>query len=323
MSEGRDGEHLVHDAKAAEVGGFRVRRALPRRGMRTVGAWCFADHMGPEVVTETSGLDVGPHPHIGLQTVTWLVEGAALHTDSLGSEQIIRPGQLNLMTAGRGIVHAEESVRVQSRSGTGTMHGVQLWVAQPSATREGASAFAHHGDLPAIDGGHGSATVFIGEYADAVSPARTDTPLVGIELDLRAGRSRWPLRPDFEYAVYVVSGDVVIEGATAATQDVHSSTPRARAIPAGEGQLVDLRVHHDELTIEVPHSARLLLLGGEPLGEPLYMWWNFVGRSREEIAQASSDWAEYVETGARSDFGTARFDRVTSTLAPIPAPALL
>ncbi|MFZ4511938.1 MAG: pirin family protein, partial [Candidatus Nanopelagicales bacterium] len=134
-------EALVHDAKTAEVAGFRVRRALPRRGIRTVGAWCFADHMGPELVTETSGLDVGPHPHIGLQTVTWLMEGAVLHTDSLGSEQLIRPGQLNLMTAGRGIVHAEESVRAHSTSGssTATMHGVQLWIAQPSATRDGAS----------------------------------------------------------------------------------------------------------------------------------------------------------------------------------------
>ncbi|MFM1964622.1 MAG: putative signal peptide protein [Actinomycetota bacterium] len=321
MSEARDGEHLVHDAKAAEVGGFRIRRALPRRGMRTVGAWCFADHMGPEVVTETSGLDVGPHPHIGLQTVTWLVEGAVLHTDSLGSEQLIRPGQLNLMTAGRGIVHAEESVRAQSTSGTGAsmMHGVQLWVAQPSATRGGASDFAHHADLPRIDVGHGSATVFIGEYADAVSPARTDTPLVGIEADLRAGASRWSLRPDFEYAVYVISGDVVISGAAASTD----TPPAIPVIPAREGQLVDLRVHRDELTIDVPHAARLLLLGGEPLGEPLYMWWNFVGRSREEIVQASSDWAEYVETGARSGSGTARFDRVASTLAPIAAPALV
>jgi quercetin 2,3-dioxygenase len=298
---------LVHDAKAAEVGGFRVRRALPRRGMRTVGAWCFADHMGPEVVTETSGLDVGPHPHIGLQTVTWLVEGAVLHTDSLGSEQLIRPGQLNLMTAGRGIVHAEESVRAP-----GTLHGVQLWVAQPSDTRDGGSAFAHHADLPRIEVGHGVATVFIGEYADAASAAQTDTPLLGMDLDLRAGISRWPLRADFEYAVYVISGDAIVHSAVA-----------DGAIPAREGQLVDLRVHGEEITIEVPHTARLLLLGGEPLGEPLYMWWNFVGRSREEIAQAAQDWAAYVDTGARSTADTERFTRVSSTLAPIAAPALV
>lgn len=310
---------LVHDAKVADVGGLQVRRALPRLGLRTVGAWCFADHMGPEVVTESSGLDVGPHPHMGLQTVTWLIDGAVLHTDSLGSEQLIRPGQLNLMTAGRGIVHAEESVRARSASSPadsptqGTLHGVQLWIAQPSATRDGASAFAHHHDLPRIDVGHGSATVFIGEYADAVSDAHTDTALVGVDLDLRAGTSVWPLRADFEYAAYVISGEVAIHGA------VHSTS--ALSIPAHEGQLVDLRVHGDEIRIEAPRSARLLLLGGEPLGEPLYMWWNFVGRSRDEIAQAARDWSGYVDMGARES--TARFERVASTLAPIAAPALI
>jgi len=298
-------DSLVHDAKDAEVGGFRVRRALPRRGMRTVGAWCFADHMGPEIVTETSGLDVGPHPHIGLQTATWLVDGAVLHTDSLGSEQLIRPGQLNLMTAGRGIVHAEESTRTRT-----TLHGVQLWIAQPSDTRDGPSAFAHHADLPNIDVGHGEATVFIGEYAGVVSGASTDTALVGIDASLRSGSSTWALRPDFEYAVYVISGTVAVE--------MSGMSHHAR-----EGQLVDLRAHADEMTLRVAESTRLLVLGGEPLGEPLYMWWNFVGRSRDEIAQASADWTAYVETGPRSTSATARFDRVTSTLAPIPAPALV
>ena len=298
---------LVHDAKAAEVGGFRVRRALPRRGLRTVGAWCFADHMGPEVVTETSGLDVGPHPHIGLQTVTWLVEGAVLHTDSLGSEQLIRPGQLNLMTAGRGIAHAEESVRAQS-----TLHGVQLWIAQPSSSRDGASAFAHHAELPRIDVDHGTATVFVGEYAGAVSSARTDTALIGIEADLRTGSSVWTLRPDFEYAVYVISGAVAIHDAS-----------RPGTLIAREGQLVDLRAHGEEITLAVGEATRLLVLGGEPLGEPLYMWWNFVGRSRDEIAQAAQDWAAYVDTGARATEGTERFRRVTSTLASIPAPVLV
>jgi redox-sensitive bicupin YhaK (pirin superfamily) len=274
--------------------------------------------MGPELITETSGLDVGPHPHIGLQTVTWLVDGAVLHTDSLGSEQLIRPGQLNLMTAGHGIVHAEQSVRAQSTSGSGTatLHGVQLWIAQPSATRDGVSGFSHHAELPRIDVGHGTATVFIGEYAGALSDAHTDTAIVGIEADLHAGASTWSLRPDFEYAVYVVAGEVVIGGAT----DNRLATP---VLHAREGQLIDLRVHGDELTIEVPSAARVLLLGGEPLDEPLYMWWNFVGRSREEIAQASHDWAAYVETGAGSAASTPRFDRVQSALAPIAAPALI
>lgn len=300
-------DSLVSDAKVAEVGGFRVRRALPRRGLRTVGAWCFADHMGPEIVTESSGLDVGPHPHIGLQTVTWLVDGAVLHTDSLGSEQLIRPGQLNLMTAGRGIAHAEESMRAP-----GALHGVQLWIAQPSDTREGASGFAHLADLPQLEIGHGTATVFIGAHAGAVSSARTDTALVGLEADLRAGSSTWPLRADFEYAVYVISGVV----------SIHDSS-RPEGLVASEGQLVDLRLHGDEMTLAVSDEARVLILGGEPLGEPLYMWWNFVGRSREEIAQAAQDWAAYVATGARASEGTERFRRVTSMLDPIAAPALI
>lgn len=306
---------LVYDAKDAEVAGFRVRRALPRRGLRTVGAWCFADHMGPEVVTETSGLDVGPHPHIGLQTATWLVDGAVLHTDSLGSEQLIRPGQLNLMTAGRGIVHAEESSRTLAGAGPSTLHGVQLWIAQPTTTRNGGPAFNHHADLPAIDTGHGVATVFIGDYAGAASAARTDTPLLGIDAELTAGSSTWALRPDFEYAVYVITGGVAIEGPG-------TGSPLAAVQHAREGQLVDLRVHSGEMTLRVADDARILILGGEPLGEPLYMWWNFVGRSRDEIAQASQDWAAYVETGARSTASTARFNRVPSPLAPIPAPGL-
>jgi redox-sensitive bicupin YhaK (pirin superfamily) len=304
---GADGDALalVHDARAAEVGGAHVRRALPRRGLRTVGAWCFTDHFGPEIVTETSGLDVGPHPHIGLQTATWLLDGAVLHTDSLGSEQLIRPGQLNLMTAGRGIVHAEESVRAP-----GTLHGVQLWIAQPSHTRDGGSAFAHHADLPHIDVGHGHATVFIGGYAEAESTAHTDTPLLGIDADLRTGTSTWPLRSDFEYAVYVIAGEVVIRQGS-------------MSIPAREGQLVDLRTHAGEMSLDVAQSAHVLILGGEPLGEPLYMWWNFVGRSREEMAQAAQDWAGYVDTGARSTADTERFARVMSHLDPIPAPALV
>src|SRR4051794_32278287 len=127
----------VTDGREAVVGRIPVRRVLPRRNRRTVGAWCFADQMGPEEVTETAGLDIGPHPHIGLHTVTWLVDGAVLHRDSLGSEQVIRPGQLNLMTAGHGVVHAEEAVDTYR----GRLHGVQLWVAQPAATRDGSAAF--------------------------------------------------------------------------------------------------------------------------------------------------------------------------------------
>lgn len=287
----------LHDAKVAEVGGFTVRRALPRRGLRTVGAWCFVDHMGPEIVTETEGLDVGPHPHIGLQTVTWLVEGAVLHRDSLGSEQLIRPGQLNLMTAGRGIVHAEEASRAP-----GTLHGVQLWIAQPEATRDGGSAFAHHGELPQVDLGHGVATVLVGAFAGETSDAKVDTPLMGVDAALGRGTSTWPVRPDFEYAVYVLEGAII----------VHDH------VTVAEGQLIAFGSGHDALTVRVPERARVLFLGGEPLGEPLHMWWNFVGRSRADIIDAQREWDRYISDG-ESD----RFTRVDSPLAAIPAPALL
>lgn len=289
----------LYDAVAASVGGFTVRRALPRRGLRTVGAWCFADHMGPELVTETQGLDVGPHPHIGLQTVTWLVDGAVLHRDSLGSEQVIRPGQLNLMTAGHGIAHAEEAVPTYR----GTLHGVQLWIAQPDGTRDGGSAFAHHATLPEVDLGHGSGTVLVGEFGDAVSDAKVDTALTGLDAAVVAGSSTWPLRPDFEYALYCLTGSALVTG------------PGVEGATVGEGQLLDLGRGRAEIVVTTSGPTRLLLLGGEPLGEPLVMWWNFVGRSGDEIERAAAAWARY----GRDD---ERFGRVGSQLAAIPAPAL-
>src|SRR3954464_1224743 len=170
----------ISDSRDEVVGKVRVRRALPRKGRRTVGAWCFADHMGPADVTENSGLDIGPHPHIGLQTVTWLVDGQALHRDSLGSEQVIAPGQLNLMTAGAGVSHAEEATGHYR----GTLEGIQLWVAQPDVTRSGAPAFEHHTDLPQCDLDGGVGPVLLGDSAALASPPRHDTELVGVELAL-------------------------------------------------------------------------------------------------------------------------------------------
>jgi len=169
----------LSDSRDEQVGKIRVRRALPRKGRRTVGAWCFADHMGPADVTENSGLDVGPHPHIGLQTVTWLTDGQVLHRDSLGSEQVIKPGQLNLMTSGSAVTHAEEATGHYR----GTLEGIQLWVALPEASRHGAASFEHHADLPQTDLEGTVATVLVGAFADLSSPARHDTPWSG---------STWP-----------------------------------------------------------------------------------------------------------------------------------
>ncbi|HWE70547.1 MAG TPA: pirin family protein [Acidimicrobiales bacterium] len=261
----------ITESRLARVGSVQVRRALPRRQRRTVGAWCFVDHMGPMTVSDDTGMDIGPHPHMGLQTVTWLLAGEIEHHDSLGSEQVIRPGQLNLMSAGFGIAHAEE------RTGhyRGEMEGVQLWVAQPEATRNGAGEFEHHPELPRVDLGGGIATVLVGEFEEAVSPARRDTDLVGIELDLLAG-VELPLRPTYEYALVVLDGQMMLG---------------EQAI--SPGHLAYLGEGRDEIGLPASGGrARALLLGGVPFDEPLLMWWNFVGRSREEFEVAYRDWAE-------------------------------
>jgi redox-sensitive bicupin YhaK (pirin superfamily) len=279
----------ITDSHEAQVGRFTVRRALPRRGRRTVGAWCFADHMGPADVTEGSGLDVGPHPHMGLQTVTWLLDGQALHKDSLGSEQLISPGQLNLMTAGNAVTHAEEATGHYR----GTLEGIQLWIAQPETTRHGAAAFEHHADLPRAEFAGAIATVLVGTFAGAASPARNDTELVGVDLAVR-GLSTVPLRPDFEYAAIVMRGRVTIGGE-----------------PIVPGRLAYLGTGRDELAMDADDAARVILLGGVPFDEPLLMSWNFVARTRTELDAAYASWR------AQDD----RFGRVDSRLAVVPAPS--
>jgi redox-sensitive bicupin YhaK (pirin superfamily) len=280
----------VTDSHEAAVGRFVVRRALPRRGRRTVGAWCFADHMGPAAVTEDSGLDVGPHPHMGLQTVTWLLDGQALHRDSLGSEQLVAPGQLNLMTAGHGVSHSEEATGHYR----GELEGVQLWIAQPESTRDGPPAFEHHAELPRVDLRHGVATVLLGDLGTTTSPARRDTPLSGVELDLHRGVTDLPLRAAWEYAVVVLRGAVVVDD--------------ERLTPGHLGYLGDGR---QELTATVDARSRVLLIGGEPFGEDVLMWWNFVARTRAELTAAYRSWQAE----------DARFGVVASPLTRIPAPA--
>jgi redox-sensitive bicupin YhaK (pirin superfamily) len=283
-------------SKDRVVGAHAVRRALPLRQRRTIGAWCFADHLGPLSAEENSGLGIGPHPHTGLATVTWLVEGELLHRDSLGTEQPISPGQLNLMHAGEGIAHAEEHV-----AGAGgaqrPMHGIQLWVAQPEVTRHGAPGFEHHAELPRVEQAGGVATVLLGSLLDAASPARTDTPLLGAEL-LLSGPSSWPLPPAYEVGVVVLSGAVAVDD-----------------IVATPGHLAFLGTGRDELVLDALEPTRLLLLGGEPFEAPLVMWWNYVGRSKAEMLAAHEAW----EAGPDSDDG-GRFGTVASRLPRIPSP---
>jgi redox-sensitive bicupin YhaK (pirin superfamily) len=287
--EDHGGVELV-EPREATVGTMTVQRVLPRRQRRTVGAWCFVDVFGPALVDEQGGIDIGPHPHTGLHTVTYLTDGQVLHRDSLGSEQVIRPGQVNLMTAGNGVAHAEEPTGHYR----GQLHGVQLWVAQPEETRHGEAAFEHHAELPQVEVDGALATVLVGELAGATSAARQDTPLLGADLQLAPGRTDVPLNPSYEHLVLALDGTVLLEGR-----------------PLTAGRAVYLPLGREQVELEAPERARVLLLGGVPLGEELLMWWNFVGRTRAEIVQAARQWALEEED---------RFGRVSSSLDRVPAP---
>jgi len=279
-----DGE--VTSARLARVGDIEVRRLLPLRRRRSVGAWCFVDHYGPMSVDGVAGMQVPPHPHIGRQTVTWLIEGSVLHRDSLGSEQMIRPGQLNLMTAGAGIAHSEESPADHDPS----LHGVQLWLALPDAHRQAAPDFGHYADLPALRFGGLGVTVFAGSLAGVTSPARVYSPLVGAEIGAGAGaRGTVPLAPRFEHVIFVACGTAAADGTGLAP-----------------GSLLYVGTGRQAITIDARAGARLFLLGGEPLGETLLMWWNFVGRTPDDIVAAARDWARGSRFGEVKGYRGAR-----------------
>jgi redox-sensitive bicupin YhaK (pirin superfamily) len=285
------GEPDITPARVARVGDIEVRRLLPLRRRRSVGGWCFVDHYGPMSVDGVAGMQVPPHPHIGLQTVTWLLEGNVLHRDSLGTEQLIRPGQLNLMTAGRGIAHSEESPADHDPS----LHGVQLWLALPDPVRQAAPAFEHHADLPELRVGGFEATVFAGSLAGAESPATVFSALVGAEIRARTDtRGRIPLAPSHEHVLFVARGSAGADGAALAP-----------------GRLLYLGTGRESVTVAATEGSTLFLLGGEPLGEPLLMWWNFVARTPEEIAAAAASWRD----GRLGAIGGYRGD-------PMPAPPL-
>lgn len=272
-----------------------VRRTLPHKAHRMVGAWCFLDHYGPDDIKETGGMWVPPHPHTGLQTVTWLFEGLGRHTDSLGSDQLIRPGQLNVMTAAHGICHAE----VSPDDAPATLHGVQLWVVLPDADRDTAPAdFVHLAELPVFESGGATVTVMMGTVAGHTSVAPTFTPLVGAEVRLTAGASvELPLEAGFEHAVLAVDGDVEVDGTT---------VERHRLAHLGNGS--------QTLRLEARRETTVLLLGGEPFDEEIVMWWNFIGRSHEEIVEHREQW-----NGTGSEFVPERFGEVRD----FPDPRLL
>ncbi|MFC5748155.1 pirin family protein [Actinomadura rugatobispora] len=271
-----------------------VRRLLPSLGRRMVGAWCFVDHYGPDDIAGEPGMQVPPHPHIGLQTVSWLHAGEVLHRDSVGSLRTVRPRELGLMTAGRAISHSEESPREHGR----LLHGAQLWVALPDGHRHAEPAFEHHAGLPVVTGGTGfEATVILGELDGAASPGTAYTPIVGADIALRAGAdARLPVEPDFEYAALTMAGTVEVDG--------------ERVEP---GSMVYLGCGRRELPLRaVDGDGGLVLLGGEPFAEKLVMWWNFVGRTGEEIAQARRDWTDGDRFGEVHGYDG----------PPVPAPPL-
>jgi redox-sensitive bicupin YhaK (pirin superfamily) len=248
----------------------RVRRLLPTLGRRLVGAWAFVDHYGPDDVTSSPGMQVAPHPHTGLQTVSWLLEGEVHHRDSLGSDVQFGPGQLALMTAGHGIAHSEQSPAVHHRF----LHGAQLWVVLPDSSRDVTPAFEHHATLPGFDSDGVRATVLMGSFGGAASPGTAYSALVGVDLELAAGADvEVPLEPGFEHAVLAASGSASVEDA-----------------PLAHGTMAYLGTQRRTLRLRAEEPAKLLLLGGEPFEERIVMWWNFVGRSGEEIAEYAENW---------------------------------
>ncbi|GAB3292993.1 pirin family protein [Epidermidibacterium keratini] len=291
----------VLQGRDVPLGGPRamtVRRTLPHRDRSFVGAWCFADHYGPDDVASTGGMDVAPHPHTGLQTVSWLFEGEIEHRDSGGNHGMVLPGEVNLMTGGHGICHSEVST-----PSTTTLHGVQLWVALPEEAREAPRAFEHFApeliSLP-TQAGEAHALVFLGELAGTSSPVLTHTPLLGAELRLGPhARLRLDLREDFEYGVLLDTGSVELDGIALHKADLacRETGPSSLELVAGED------------------GARLVLLGGPPFEEEIVMWWNFVGRTHEDIEKAREQWQAESERFGEVEGYVGKVDR-------LPAPAL-
>ena len=258
------------------VRGLTVHRTLPHRELPTVGAWCFVDHFGPT----REPMTVLPHPHTGLQTVTWPLAGDIRHRDSLGSDVVLRPGELNLMTSGDGVSHSEFSV-----DGPTMMHGVQLWVALPDESRTGTADFEHLPGLPRTGGAGWRAIVLVGGLGDVESPARTYSPIVGAELTLGAAApATVPLDPAFEHAVLAVDGPVRVDGFDLTHRQMRYLGPGRSS--------VDLLSARD---------TTLLLIGGEPFGEALVMWWNFIGRDHDEIVRSREDWEAASDRFGRVD----------------------
>lgn len=285
-------------AHTAQLGPLTIRRALPVRQRRMVGPWCFLDRYGPVTFQAGKPMDVAPHPHMGLQTVSWILDGEVLHRDSLGFESLIVAGELNLMTSGRAISHSEETPPRPS----GVLNGVQLWVALPDEVRNGDPAFNHYRSLPVIESRGGRATVFIGSLAGTHSPALSFSPMVGAELSVDGGGELWTdLDPRFEHALFVLDGAAALEGEDLAPDILYYLAP-GRA----------------ELSLTSRGGSRLLLVGGAPFRERILMWWNFVARTHEEIERARREWQAGTAFGEVKGYAGRRLE--APALVGIPAP---
>jgi quercetin 2,3-dioxygenase len=284
----------VASRKSILGSGLPIIRHLPSRDQRLIGPWCFLDHIGPTSLAADNGVDVGTHPHIGLQTVTWLFEGALLHKDSLGYEQVIEPGQLNLMTAGHGICHSEESPAGFS----GTMHGLQFWIALPAEHEDTDPAFSHHTDLPQWQQDGVDITLVVGELDGRRSPARVFSPLVGADIvSEKSSTLTLPVPTHFELGLCINEGSAEVDGE-----------------PLQVGELYYLGCGRDHLTLTLGAGSRVMLLGGEPLGQPVLLWWNFVGRDQARLEAAIADW---------NDWPNKRFGDVEAYQGePLKAPSL-
>lgn len=257
----------------AQVGSLTVRRVLPVRGRRLIGPWCFFDRYGPLTFADGKPMDVAPHPHIGLQTFTWLMDGEVVHNDSLGSECLIRPGELSLMTAGRGIAHTEET----PANNSGKLNGTQLWIALPGKVRAMAPEYQCIKDLTTVERSGGLVTVVAGEFEGYHSPAHLFSSIIGLDITVhRSGAIQVPLDVRFEHGLMLLSGDASVEDVSL-QQDV----------------LYYAGMHRSEIEIASKEGARLMAIGGAPFGETILMWWNFVARTSEEIAAARQSWINH------------------------------
>ena len=263
---------VILEPRDVPLGGPRamtVRRTLPQRQRSLIGPWCFVDHYGPDPVATVGGMMVPPHPHTGLQTVSWLFQGEIEHRDSVGSHAMVRPGELNLMTAGRGIQHSEVST-----GSTTVLHGAQLWVALPEASRAIAPFFEHSVPEP-VPFGDATLRVFLGALAGVTSNATAFSPIVGAQIDLPPTATlELPVNEGFEHGLLLDQGSVAIEGLDLPLSHLSFREAGATSIRLVAGV----------------QGARLLLIGGAPFGESIVMWWNFIGRSHDEIVRFRSEW---------------------------------